>query len=232
MATLKPCWRARAQSLVWGLLDQAESLLPLGRTEPALALLEDVLRLLPSNVGRAEEIWTLGLHAVGLWRRGDLEGALRSAEKGLGIARSTLPTSVYTLDGYAGIAEVLLAGAATPGQNKNLHRARWQRARDSCSELRRFARAIPVARPRLALCLGHLSRQRGRVSNAVRWYRRALTAARSYAMPYEGALALLELAILLPPGPERDEQARSAEAALRALDAQWDLQRGREAGAW
>ena len=217
------------QSQAWGLLDQAESLLPLGRTDEAADLLARVKQLIPRNIGRAEEVWAYGLLAVTQWRRGERFAALENASLGAHRARSVAPTAVYTMEGYAGLAEVRLAAweeeisaaSADPSRIKERRRD----ALESCRELRRFVRVIPIASPRAALCKGLALWLDGRRTAALSSWERARTAASRLRMPYEEARAAFERARHLEAGPERSRCAGEARATFERLQAEWDLRR-------
>ena len=106
------------QGEAWGMLDQAESLLPLDRIDEATTLLEAVVDLLPEDIGRGEEIWTWGMLALARLRGGREDLALEAADEGLRRMAEVPPTAFYTLDGCAGVAEVYLelweSAARTP----------------------------------------------------------------------------------------------------------------------
>ena len=100
---------------------------------------------------------------------------------------------MYTLEGYAGLAEVALHLFASTHSHADddAHRSRVRRA---CRALQAFARVMPVAKPRALLMQGKYCAQVGSRSKAVRLWRKSLEAAEHLQMPYEQALAHFELA--------------------------------------
>ena len=175
------------QAQAWGLLDQIESLLPLGRREEAWQHFAALRPFLDSNIGRAEEIWAHGLLALAHVRDGEIENARRAAARGLDGMRAVRPTAVYTMEGYAAVAETYLT--------------LWQRgdreaaapAHEACAALEGFARVFAVGQPRAWLLRGMSELLGGRRERARRAWQRSLTAATRLAMPYEEALALRAL---------------------------------------
>jgi class 3 adenylate cyclase len=207
-----------AQQEVVGLFSQARSLLPRGRLDEAVALLERAAALL-GNVGRSEEITTHGLRAAAYLRRGDHARARRAAETALDLIRRTPPLGMYALEGYAGTAEVFLtlweAGPERPAMARRAHRA--------CAALRGFARVFPIGRPRAALWTGRALWLAGAHARARAAWERALAVAERLGMPYEQGRAHDEIARHLPAGtPLRRSHTARAAAIFARLGAEYD----------
>jgi hypothetical protein len=126
--------------------------------------------------------------------------------------------------GIEGATEVLIGRwAAAPAD-----RTRRRRARHAITGLRRFARFNHAARPRVALFDGQAKRIDGDVAGARQSWQRARTIATRLDMPYEAALADIELAASYPAGsPERLTAATRALASLEPNGASFDAGRAR-----
>jgi tetratricopeptide (TPR) repeat protein len=181
--------RGDAQVQQWSLCGQAESSLPLGRTEQACALLKRSLALPVEIADHSTDISCYGLLAVAEWRLGRAGAARTAAERGLQLIEEVSPTAFSSLEGYAGVAEIYgrlwaagLAGKANgPGLKAKADRA--------CKALAGFARIFPIAQPRAWLCRGHLAWMSNRPGRAEKAWQKSLAAANKLAMPYEAGLA-------------------------------------------
>jgi hypothetical protein len=129
----------------------------------------------------------------------------------------------YSLDGYAGVAEVLLALWAEGGP------ASGEAARDalrSCAALWRYARVCPIAGPRAALLSGRADWHLGRRRRAVRRWRRALATAERLAMPFEVGLAHAEIGLhLADDDPNRSLHLASARGIFASQHAAFHMAR-------
>jgi tetratricopeptide (TPR) repeat protein len=173
------------QAEAWGLLDQIESLLPLGEIERAAPLLEKLAPFLEADIGRSEQVWGHGLTAAALLERGRHDDAYAAARRANAASAGLAPVAVYTFEGYAGAAEVLLALAGEAGAPAGAR----EHARAACAALDRYARVFPIARPRALLCRGLLHDLTGHRGRARADLRRSLAAARALGMPFEEARA-------------------------------------------
>ena len=109
--------------------------------------------------------------------------------------------------------------------NPGAHR----QARHAITGLRRFARFNLGARPRVALFDGQGHRIDGDLAAARRSWERARTTAARLDMPYEAALADIELAASHRPGSaERTAAAERALANLEPNGASFDAARARD----
>jgi tetratricopeptide (TPR) repeat protein len=215
-----------AQAKAWGLLDQAESLLPLGEANQALALIEAVVEeYVPKNIGRPEEIWAYGLLGRAQLRLGERLRAVDAAARALELTSLVPPIAVYTMEGYAGMADVYLhlwEEALVSREAKAEKRRLADRAKRASAALRQFAHVMPVAQPRALIFAGLVSWLLGRSSRARTLWQNARRAADHFAMPYDGALADFEM------GRHSDDEGRRREFLIRAgetfdrLDAAYD----------
>jgi tetratricopeptide (TPR) repeat protein len=137
------------QTIGWALIGLAEDSLARGQPAAAREQLREALDLGPA-IRRVEEIWARGLLARAHLGEGEPESARTEAELALTLAAGTVPTAFYTIEGYAGIAEVLLAVLTDP--RVPAVAAAGRSARLSVRALRRFARVFPIAAPRAAAC--------------------------------------------------------------------------------
>ena len=172
------------QAEAWGLLDQIESLLALGDQDRAMPLLGELVPFLAEDIGQSEHIWGYGLLAVGWLRAGRLGEALEAACQANAASGSTAPVAVYTYEGYAGAAEVLLELGERRQLGLDVPYDAGQTTR-AVAALRAYAKVFPIAGPRAALCEGRLAWLEGKQSRAIHHLRRALARAEIMAMPYE-----------------------------------------------
>ncbi|HLV37162.1 MAG TPA: AAA family ATPase, partial [Spirillospora sp.] len=180
------------QTYLWGMLGQAENLLPAGQFEAAQAFLEEVQTVPMHKFGRDSEIRANALMAIINFRQNRLDQALPAAETAYNLINLSPPTSSWLLQHYAFIAEIYLSlwetGTAAPDPEQSS-----RRARQMCKVMGRFARTFPIAGPRAALCQGWLQYLEGKPDRARRTWEAGLLAARRLGMPYEAAKLHLEI---------------------------------------
>ncbi|MBI4953174.1 MAG: AAA family ATPase [Myxococcales bacterium] len=209
------------QSQAWGMLDRAESLLPLGREREAAELLEVVLGLVDA-IPRTDQLWAHGLAALAFLRLGDRARARTQAGEARRLMKVVPPTAFYVMEGYAGATETFLALGEEPSA--------WAGALECLGILRRYAFALPIALPRHRLLSGLAEWHRGRRKAAHQAWRKAAAAADRLAMPYEAARARLETALHLEAlDPARRPALQAALDAFERLHAAGDARRAREA---
>jgi eukaryotic-like serine/threonine-protein kinase len=147
-------------------------------------------------------------------REGDAESAQQAAQAATRlIARFRAPTAHYLLEGYAGVAEVYLSLWETGQGSSDTRRA----ARQACRALRGFARVFRIGKPRARLWQGRLAQLRGRASRAQAAWRASLAAAERLGMPFEAALAHLELGWHAASEPRRQWHLGQAQMLLDEL---------------
>ncbi len=201
----------------------------------------ETLRRLAGNpvVGQTwqsiDGLWLAGALARCYLRAGNLEAARIEAERVLELMPTTPPVAGYVLEGYAGATEVhvaLWAGAVSDAARTTAHVA----VKRGLSTLERFAGMFPVGEPRSALCRGLYERARGRHTRAAAAFERSMAAGTRLEMPYEVALAAVELGLLLGPRHSRggallDQAYRAFETLGAAEDARLALRRRRSSEA-
>ena len=187
---------ANRQHLAWGLYAQARSLVRLARWAEAAPLCREAAGELADQQDVASEIICQGLLALSCERLGETAEADRAlAEASARIRRERVPTMVFTLPGYAAVADVALGRwerAAADGDSAGVREAR-DAGRGAIRSMRLLAMTHPVAGPAAALHQGralHLAGKRGRARKALG---RALELARRLELPDEAARATDEL---------------------------------------
>jgi class 3 adenylate cyclase len=160
-------------------------------------------------------------------RSGNPEATYRAAEKALETMEATQPTSFG----------VHVAFAATPLALLTCREARLEGWDDRAPALLRralkayksFARVFPIGRPRQLLYQGWEQRLRGRTGSAIAHWRRAQAQAVAMRMPYEEALALLELGshCRVPVARRREMLGRALDGLTR-LGVEYDRRRTAE----
>ena len=207
--------RGHDQAHAWGLHGRAKSFFRLGRFDEVSALLDQSLALPREALGGGDAILRGGLLAMLHARRRDWEAAREAADETSRLIRHSPPMVAYSFEGYAGASDAYLA-LWEAGEGRLTRHA----ARLSIAFLRRIARVYPVGKPRAWLCRAKANRLAGRPKRA-RWAcRKALRAAEDLAMPYERALAHLELGRSLDRGdPDRGDHLDRARAILERLGA-------------
>jgi len=174
------------------LLAEAWFLLPQGRTDAAVARLQEATELLAGRGSRSDEILADGVLALAYLRRHDQERARLTARRAARLIAQAQPTAFHIIDGYAGVAEVYLSlwEAGDP--------AAARPARQACAALRQYARAIPIARPRAWLCEGLAAQLAGHHRRALAAWDKSLAAAERLAMPCEQGRAHHQIGRHLP----------------------------------
>jgi class 3 adenylate cyclase/tetratricopeptide (TPR) repeat protein len=224
--------RSRGDQLqqAWGLNGQADGLLRTGgaqQTDEAIALLRTALGLFTENIDKISMLTTHGLLAAAHLRRGDRQSAWQAAEDGMQLIEELpAPTSYYLLGGYLGVAGTYLAlhEGADPQQRKLLA----LRVPKACRAMGRYARTLPLGGPSACRCKGLALWLHGKRKAALRAWAKGLRLATRLEMPYEEALAHLEIGQRLPVGhPEHDAHLTRACELFTALDTPFDLDRAR-----
>ena len=211
--------RARGNKVhdAWGAYGSARSLIPLGRLHEAIALARESIDLLRGMGDRCSEMSAHGLLASALLDRGDLDGARAAADEVGRLAVGTQPTVFSEGSGYEGAAVVQLRLWERAGGRMRRFAASPEElaARDAVATMSRFARVFPLGRPaslRLEGTFASLSGNRGR---ALRRWTKSLEAADEARMPFESALAHLELGRC--EGLSRDVRATHSKRALETF---------------
>ncbi|QRN97848.1 AAA family ATPase [Archangium violaceum] len=210
----------------WGEYSLARSLIPLGRLEEAVTRLQEARTLLARQADRASDIICHGLLATAHLYRGELEPARRMAEEVMRLTQGAQPTAFTEGKGYEGAALVLLAAwedsqRGTSGVEATLA----QQARESVARLEQCARMFPFVRPAALRCSGLMHWLSGRAERARSSWRESIASAHELGMPYDEALARIELARAGEPGtPEREAHLLRASELFSLMGCTWHLQ--------
>ena len=217
--------RGHDQATAWGLHGRAKSFYRLGRFDEASSLIERSLALPVEALGSGDAILRGGVLALLHIQRREWKAAREAADETLRLIRHSPPMVSYSLEGYAGASDAYLA-LWEAGQGRLVRPA----ARLSIAFLRRISRVYPVGKPRAWICRGKANWLAGRPKRASWAWRRAIRAAESLAMPYEEAVARLELGRHLDrDDPSRRDHLARALAILERLGAAHLVDQGGEA---
>jgi class 3 adenylate cyclase/tetratricopeptide (TPR) repeat protein len=213
------------QARVWGTQLMAVSLTRLGRLDEAAVMSDDVQPDRTATLGLTEQVWQFGSQALCRWRAGRVEEARRAAESGAALIRVATPFANYDLEGYNGVLEALVEMAAA--ESRSVVRDHLLAlAGSATSDVARFARIFPLARPRLLVWRGVVARMQGYQATAARAWRKAIEIAEGMQLPYDAALARLYAGATLPPdSPKRSRLLAGARDTFVRLGATHDLAR-------
>lgn len=207
--------RGRGDTLqqAWALNGQADGLLKTGdgqQAGQAAALMQTALELFKENIDKVAMTASYGLLALAHLRHGDYPDAWQAAEEGMHLVDEIgSPTGYYMLAGYAGAANTYLALWET--DNVQPREVLADKARHACQALDRYARTFALGQPSARLCDGRLAWLAGRRKTALKAWSNSLLAADRLGMPFDQALAHLEIGQHLPNGdPERREHLTNA----------------------
>jgi tetratricopeptide (TPR) repeat protein len=199
--------RGDPQSQGFGWLVIAESRLASGELDDAHAALEQAQQMLVRDPGRTLEIFAQALLAHAALLDGDMAAAHAAADSAAALIRLGPPLSWYLVHAYGCVAQVHLelwrrAKSAAPGERRNRARAAWR----SCRAVAKCASILPACRPRAWRLLGVYYQQASKTGHALRAWRESIQHAQQLQMPWDEALARLELGRALP---ARDHEKRT-----------------------
>jgi tetratricopeptide (TPR) repeat protein len=220
-----------SQTEVWGLLGQADSLSRLGRYDDAVLLYEEAADKIDEEAMRSEAVWRLGMLALTRLRMGEDEAAYELADRALSHLLATSPVIYYMQHGVAATADVFLslleAGATRPAA---VNKALRLRARQACASMRAYGRRFPLCRPHQWIGEGRRAWLQGHRRRAMRYWRRAITLGERLRMPYERALAHLEIGRHLPlEANDRRHHLHQAAEIFERLGCAGEVARARDA---
>jgi class 3 adenylate cyclase/tetratricopeptide (TPR) repeat protein len=164
---------------------------------------------LPSDL-RASYSGLMGLIHLG---RGEHQAALGASDEAFRLTGQR-PTFFGTFLGYVGPADVYLTLLE---QGHPFHNGPARTA-EALARMRKYAGIFPIGRPRSAMLEGRHRWLSGSRRGALASWRRALALAETLSMPFEAALAHLELARHLDDGDERAIHLAAASETLRRLE--------------
>jgi len=206
-----------AQSLA--LVGTVTALAPMGRNEEGLAVLARIDEWLGPNLeslrDRGIKINALGMRALLLWRSGEVDAALASAEEAAVLIATSPVFAHYALPGYAAVAEVALAAQITSGQKRRRRSAKL--VRDAAHGLKRFARVFPFARSQVLLWRGVEAANQDRRRQARRLWLEALRHAHALDLLYDEGRLHARLSAL--GGPDAGAHRAAADACFAAAGA-------------
>ena len=225
--------RGDNQALIWGLQGQLISSTPLtleDESQSALAEL-DVDALMDWDTASLVNVYG-GLAAVHL-RRGEYDQSLTAVRKGLGLIQASLPTSYFTLSGYASIGEAAVKlweaeinGLYAPKSEKPLQ----QHATEAVHAGRKFMLLFPISQPFGWRWQGLNYWLAGRHSRADYAWKRSLNDAITFKMPYEQALTHYEIGRhLSSASADRTRHLVAASELFEQLGADYDRQHAQQA---
>ncbi len=186
---------------VWSHSLRAEVILRQSKSntlDESISEYQKTLKLLEDNIDQASDIRASGALAFTYWRNGETSQALELA---IVTTKKTVgnPTAPYSIEGYAGVAEVFL-NAWENGEIK--YRAHAQKA---CKAMKKFAGVFPLAVARANLLQGRSDWLNGSASKARLGWEAALKEAEKSRLPYEHARALLYLGQYILQGEEKSK---------------------------
>jgi class 3 adenylate cyclase/tetratricopeptide (TPR) repeat protein len=151
--------------------------------DDAITEYESTLQLLEQNIDQASDIRASGALAFAYWKNNE---APRALELAAATAKKTTsnPTAPYSIEGYAGVAEVFLSA--------------WERgdaqyrsdAQKACQAMNKYTGIFPLGVPRARLYWGWFHWLDGKHQQALTDWRQCLADAEKLNLPYEQARAL------------------------------------------
>src|SRR6202011_6088886 len=96
------------QAMAWGSCGQAICAIRRGDIALAESLLSDAERWLELPLETSGKVWISGALMILALGRRDLDAAEQAARRGSQLIHRSHPTAMYTMEGYAGAAEVFL----------------------------------------------------------------------------------------------------------------------------
>lgn len=180
----------------WSLLGLVDCAARLGQAsdDEALAWLEQAQAVQTArSLALADVIRCHGMLALWHSWRGDQQRAQEAAQTAARLTRRNRLAGVWTLEGFAGVAEVCLARWEAARLNGGEAHGLAASAQEACQALQGLARIFPVARPRAWLYQGWRHWLAGQPARAARAWHQSLAVAERLAMPYEQGRAHYEL---------------------------------------
>ncbi|ATB29472.1 serine/threonine protein kinase [Melittangium boletus DSM 14713] len=202
--------RGHFQHEVWAMYTLARGLVALGRWDEAMPLLRESAERLKDKHDPLSHIITQGLLATVYQERGEWERARDAADRVMALARRYPPMLFTEGQGYEGAASTYLALWERERVGKNGPPPPVaEEARRACARLTTFAQRFPLARPMALRFQGRLSWLSGQTWRARQAFKRSAKLAHAQGMPYDEALAWLELGRVAEPGSAEREACLS-----------------------
>ncbi len=196
---------------IWARATRAEMILQRSAPDTLRDAVDDyhaALKLLEQNIDLANDIRVSGALALVYWRMGETHRALDLAAATVKKTTGN-PTAPYSIEGYAGVAEVFLHAWATgdAGQRAN--------ARKACKAMAKYASVFPLGLARLKLYQGWFDWLDGKQKSARNLWQSALSSAERLNLRYEQGRALLFLG---SHAQDKTERAKLLNDALQVFD--------------
>ncbi|MBL8134971.1 MAG: protein kinase [Anaerolineae bacterium] len=206
------------QGVGWALDNQGRFALRRGRFEEARATFQRGYDTYSKINDRVNGVWCLGAIAKTYLCEGDLDAARPYVEQVVEALFDTPQTSFGMTEPFSAAAEYYLTLWEVRRDQDAV-----TRADAALAALGRYAAIFRVARPRYLALSGWRRRLEGDRGAALRLGRRAVKAAARLGMPYDEAVARVELARHLPRHhPLVEDSLKRAIAIFEGLDAAYD----------
>lgn len=169
----------------WGYYGQAQALLLPGDVVRAGPLLTDAEHLLENSMDQQSLLICSGLRTKLTYYSGDIDAAFNSAHSTLKKASELAPTNFSSLEGYAAAPLVFSSIANSSDASPNVRSKALDSANIAMKPLNRFARLVPIGRPRRNYCASMICLAMHRKTAALKYANRALDLAKDMGMAYE-----------------------------------------------
>ncbi|MEI7556465.1 adenylate/guanylate cyclase domain-containing protein [Candidatus Chlorohelix sp.] len=222
-----------AQSQAWALLGQAACTLRTGKSNEVIGYLEMASSLLTETLDKVDEIRFYGLLASARLRLQEWQYAARqAAATAARLIAQAPPSTVYSYEGYSGVAEVYLGLWESESSTRAAKEFRFSlgEIHDStlkaCKAMDKYARIFPIGLPRATLYRGLYYWLSGNTDKAHKLWISSLRHALRLGMPYEQGLAHFEIG-RHSYGEERKTHLNCAIEIFEHLNIPFDLERAR-----
>jgi tetratricopeptide (TPR) repeat protein len=220
--------RGNDQILCWSLLDEVDTCLGKGDEAAAALVLDQALGVPTAASDGSSQIDKYRATAMVRYCQGRYAESVAAADEVMEMIFRQSPSGYHWVDFFASAVEVYLLILDEEHPYSRQHRRRLLlQARRGCRQLLRLSRSFGNVVPRSRLLLSRLALLQGHRRPARRLAQRALVLATARGMPYERALALLELGALEPEGWERRQKLQQALAIFQSLGADAAVRRTR-----
>ena len=216
--------RGHQQEHLWSTQLVALSLTRLGRVEEASDTANAVSLQQIQQLGRTEQVFQYGVHALCHVRAGRHALAARTAELGLAALMRAHPLVTFDIEGSASVIEACIELAAA-AQDAAARSRFLTMADQAMPYLRAAARVFPVGAPRCEVWRGVFAEMNGQHRSAAASFDRAIERASAINTRYEAGLAHLYLARMSGDLPDGKRHAAEASRIFSEVEARFDLAR-------
>lgn len=211
------------QTYLWGMLGQAENLLPAGLHDEARAFLDETSVVPLHKFGRDSEIRTNALNSLIDYRTGRYTQALETAKTTLQLMQESPPTSSWLLPHYGAIAEIFFSlYEFEQNQFKDDLGDLQQSMQQITKVIKQFARSFPIGQPRYGLYEGWTAWIDGKTQKAHTLWQKSLQTAKQLGMPYDEAILKFEMG-RHNSGAARQTQLHEALEQFTKLEADYNV---------